>query len=165
MLLPALNKVREQAKKVKCLNNIKECGLALQMYATDFSGFVPVIVTGTTPQSTTVEKRYGLTFVTECGYFAKESNVLACPSGPPAGYDPKDYPSGKYGVLRPSSTMEAVDGWYDANYDKNYYVTLYRANFKTIGFFLLITHFLVRQAHLDTSDTTFFIKNRKKSIF
>ncbi len=39
------------------------------------------------------------------------------------------------------------------------------ANFKTIGFFLLITHFLVRQAHLDTSDTTFFIKNRKKSIF
>ena len=39
------------------------------------------------------------------------------------------------------------------------------ANFKTIGFSLLITRFLLCQAHLDTSDTTFFPKSRKKSIF
>ncbi len=45
------------------------------------------------------------------------------------------------------------------------FYTFLRANFKKIGFFLLITCSLVCQAHLDTSDTTFSQKSRIKSVF
>jgi prepilin-type N-terminal cleavage/methylation domain-containing protein/prepilin-type processing-associated H-X9-DG protein len=38
MLLPALNKAREHANKVKCLSNLKQIGLAMLMYANDNKG-------------------------------------------------------------------------------------------------------------------------------
>ena len=48
-------------------------------------------------------------------------------------------------------------------FDKQF--SIVGANFKKIGFFLLITCSLVCQAHLDTSDTTFSQKSRIKSVF
>jgi len=37
MLLPALNQAREKAKGLTCLNNLKQCMLANQLYADDYS--------------------------------------------------------------------------------------------------------------------------------
>ncbi len=37
MLLPALNRARASAQAVKCLNNLKQNGLAFQLYAGDFN--------------------------------------------------------------------------------------------------------------------------------
>jgi prepilin-type N-terminal cleavage/methylation domain-containing protein len=41
MLLPALSRAKESAYRVKCANNMKELGLALQMYADENNGRFP----------------------------------------------------------------------------------------------------------------------------
>lgn len=44
MLLPALNKARNQAKKVGCINNLKQMGTACVMYMNDYRGYLPGIL-------------------------------------------------------------------------------------------------------------------------
>lgn len=39
MLLPALNKARDTAKRIKCVNNQKQLGLGFMQYTQDFDGF------------------------------------------------------------------------------------------------------------------------------
>jgi prepilin-type N-terminal cleavage/methylation domain-containing protein/prepilin-type processing-associated H-X9-DG protein len=39
MLLPALNKAREQGNTAKCLSNMRQIGMAQQMYSNDYQGF------------------------------------------------------------------------------------------------------------------------------
>jgi len=41
MLLPALNKARDMAKRISCINNLKQIGSALPMYLNDFDGMMP----------------------------------------------------------------------------------------------------------------------------
>src|SRR5258707_857788 len=42
MLLPALAKAKERAKRTNCMSNLKQCGLALTMYGTDNRDKLPV---------------------------------------------------------------------------------------------------------------------------
>src|SRR3954452_9358032 len=41
ILLPALNRAREQGNRVKCSSNLRQIGLAVQMYANDNKGNFP----------------------------------------------------------------------------------------------------------------------------
>lgn len=41
ILLPALNKAREQARAVNCMSNLRQLGVALQMYRNAYHDFVP----------------------------------------------------------------------------------------------------------------------------
>lgn len=41
ILLPALNRAREHAKRVKCASNLRQIGIALVMYAQDHKGVLP----------------------------------------------------------------------------------------------------------------------------
>lgn len=41
MLLPALNKAREKANAISCLNNMRQWGLAIGMYADDWNDYMP----------------------------------------------------------------------------------------------------------------------------
>ena len=41
ILLPALNKARAQANKVKCASNLRQAGIAYQLYAHENKGFIP----------------------------------------------------------------------------------------------------------------------------
>ncbi len=42
MLLPALARAREQARRAVCISNLKQIGLALRMYSQDYREFFPV---------------------------------------------------------------------------------------------------------------------------
>src|SRR5262245_18485882 len=41
LLLPALPTAKERARRIKCLSNIKQLGVALQVYTGDFGGRLP----------------------------------------------------------------------------------------------------------------------------
>jgi prepilin-type N-terminal cleavage/methylation domain-containing protein/prepilin-type processing-associated H-X9-DG protein len=46
MLLPALSKAKDKAKRIQCLNNIKQVSLAIHMYASDYRDKLPKMTTG-----------------------------------------------------------------------------------------------------------------------
>jgi len=48
MLLPALARAKETAKKAKCANNLHQIGIALQMYTSDNKDYLPALPSGTT---------------------------------------------------------------------------------------------------------------------
>ena len=50
ILLPALNRVREQAKSTKCLANMRQVGLALMLYANDNTQVIPAASYSNTSQ-------------------------------------------------------------------------------------------------------------------
>ena len=58
ILLPALAKARESANRVVCSSNLRQVGLAIQMYASDNRGYAPssgsghgyYVLTGTSPE-------------------------------------------------------------------------------------------------------------------
>ena len=48
MLLPALNKAREQARGTHCINNLKQIGVLALLWADDHDGYWPNLMDGTT---------------------------------------------------------------------------------------------------------------------
>ena len=78
MLLPALNKARDKAKVVSCLNKVSQLGKNLYSYSDDYDGmFLPYYTGG---------KNYVQT-ITELGYIkpANFQDELVCSAYPPDG--------------------------------------------------------------------------------
>jgi type II secretory pathway pseudopilin PulG len=70
MLLPALSRAKEMGRRIACVNNLRQLGLALDMYADDNNGCFPLGIGTALWPSTLLD-----------GY--KNTNVLVCPSDGP----------------------------------------------------------------------------------
>ena len=84
MLLPALNSARQKAHGISCLNNLKQSGLALTSYATDWKDSFPVIHGGTfaEPEEMPGEPQWYTPLVEQYNY---QLSYLKCPAD--KGYD------------------------------------------------------------------------------
>jgi len=72
MLLPALARAREEARKAVCKSNEKQIGLACKMYSNDFNEYWPRIAT-TNPDGT---QSLGLLYPT----YIQSAGIFRCPS-------------------------------------------------------------------------------------
>jgi prepilin-type N-terminal cleavage/methylation domain-containing protein len=92
MLLPALARAREQARRGVCMSNLKQIGLALKMYAQDFDENFPDSSGATTDPGTSgtpnglgdtrVERVYNklLGVLKVCPTYLKDPGIFICPS-------------------------------------------------------------------------------------
>jgi len=86
MLLPALNKAREKAKSIKCVSNLKQFGLMMAMYTTDYDGYIlPARVMGVHwTDNTTIKDNnvYGvkIKFGGAPAAYTMSGGVATCPS-------------------------------------------------------------------------------------
>jgi prepilin-type N-terminal cleavage/methylation domain-containing protein/prepilin-type processing-associated H-X9-DG protein len=71
LLLPALAKAKKKAHSAKCLSNLRQIGLAMNMYAEDANGFLP----GTAHSSLSNSWIYSLS-----SYIANVDQIRICPA-------------------------------------------------------------------------------------
>lgn len=86
MLLPALSKARAKARSIACVNNLKQCGLYLTIYAQDNSDMVPLYDAAAPKWWAPVR------VLREAGY-DEVGPTFVCPAGQPGKYDPKNLPN------------------------------------------------------------------------
>ena len=73
MLLPALNQARGKAKTIKCTGNLKQIGLATNLYTQDANDYLPVM-------STTASPYRPWWFDALNDQYINNGNVFRCPS-------------------------------------------------------------------------------------
>jgi len=103
ILLPALQRVRKQARTVYCLSSLKQLGIAMTMYADDNEGFIP--------RALDHKVKWILVFTPFLGSEYKhiedyrEVDVYQCPSFPRNGV-------GQYGHSNAEQTVDyVVNAW------------------------------------------------------
>ena len=74
MLLPALARAKERAKRISCANNLRQFGLACQMYVNDNGNKLPVMAKGYWPWDLSVET------VNSLGQNGTQRHIFFCPS-------------------------------------------------------------------------------------
>jgi len=113
MLLPALNRAREMANRVRCANNLAQLGKSLLMYSGDWNGFFPIEMKISNPHFDLVEalRPYGGT-----------RHVFYCPSA--SAIEPYAQ-SDKYAGPGGESIIDTDQNWSLGNISYRYYSVLY----------------------------------------
>ena len=123
MLLPALSKAKEAAKTISCANNLKQIGLGIALYTTDYMGyFPPVAQTAPAGDANT----WAVMIYTYIGgkevsghFYQKRLSILECPSDAKMATCPQNntaylayglnqYLSSNYEVIPPPKLIDKV---------------------------------------------------------
>jgi prepilin-type N-terminal cleavage/methylation domain-containing protein/prepilin-type processing-associated H-X9-DG protein len=121
ILLPSLNRAREQAKTVQCLSNVRQMGNAVNMFTSEHQGYLPKAWfndrprpgSGTLwnyPNANTWEWSYIVST-----YLAKNEGVFRCPSDPQPDATPNPFGPAFYTVTFPDGTREGYPRSYRLN--------------------------------------------------
>ncbi len=115
MLLPALNKARDKAKSITCLANLKQIGMALNLYADDYTGTYPAYKTTTYWTSYDRELATGKYLVAKGSIGTVCNDVFRCPvmKAPGFGVD-TDYNKIRFGTYVYNS---GLINYYIGNYN------------------------------------------------
>jgi len=111
MLLPALSRAKETARKISCVNKLRQLGLSMQMYADDSHGFYPPRV-------------YSNTWASVLQGSYQNLDILKCPTDGPNPGTLTNGPSSLPADIAPRSYI--INGWNDyfenqlANFDAWY---------------------------------------------
>lgn len=84
MLLPALNKARDKAKTISCVNNLKQIMTGIQQYAQNYDGFLPLSQGYPNPWWACLLPEMGLPHPANSlgaysSFLPNKSNVFRCP--------------------------------------------------------------------------------------
>ena len=91
MLLPALNRAREKAKSINCINNLKQMGIGLTSYYADHEDYLPSYFNGSLRWTKFMHELY-----------VSNKNVFICPAEPNKTFNAANNNSGacSYGYTR-----------------------------------------------------------------
>jgi len=76
MLLPALGKARERARAINCIGNLKQIGLMLSMYSSDYVGHLPLAMNNPAPTGTS-KNRMWAQYLAQTGYAGFTADDIA----------------------------------------------------------------------------------------
>jgi prepilin-type N-terminal cleavage/methylation domain-containing protein/prepilin-type processing-associated H-X9-DG protein len=112
IIFPVFAETREKDGQTRCINNLKQCAMAVSMYAQDHEGVV--LYHG---------KEGGwVTYLFNAGYI-KSKDICVCPSHPPYYYKPGNLYN-FYGINHMHYTLSK----YGYMFDDHYYVDLHKIN-------------------------------------
>jgi len=132
MLLPALNKAREKARAISCVNNLKQCGIAQLMYAQDYNGILAM--------SSTDNIVVWTDYITP---IIKNSNSFVCPSFAPYSYNKSDS-AARYYTYGTNAKGADLDNWW--TYIENNTLLLPLKKIKRISNFILDADSLINNS-------------------
>jgi prepilin-type N-terminal cleavage/methylation domain-containing protein/prepilin-type processing-associated H-X9-DG protein len=88
ILFPVFARAREKARQATCQSNLKQIGLAMEMYATDWEETYPMVFTRYDPPS---GSSYPTMWNKVLQPYVKNWKIFRCPSFEPGSYEDRPY--------------------------------------------------------------------------
>lgn len=111
ILLPALKNAKESAKGVECLGNLRQCGVAIGMYANDYNSQFQILRSGVGGYSWSIALING-------DYIGANKNVMVCPIIKPYEWESQYYTYGMWTLISAPLITMLPGGHYYLNFNK-----------------------------------------------
>jgi len=115
LLLPALQKARDQAKVAVCASQLHQIGIATLMYADDFGGALPIVRAASGPELVYAQESFGALYM---GNYLTEERVEIpfCPDS----YGRLRVPAYTYGITKTWIRTYPTAGWLTGYFDLSF---------------------------------------------